>query len=83
MFSDVPAAEEQHLAGRERGDRDDPEDEEVVERLHLLLLLRPVGPRHQRGAADEAEIPADAEQDQRQPEMADAGAGERRRARSR
>ena len=41
-----------------------PEDEEVVQRLHLLLLLRPIRPGDQRGAADEAEIPADPEQDQ-------------------
>ena len=48
-----------------------------LSRLHLLLLLRPIGPGQHRRPADEAEIPADAEKDQRTPEMHDAHAGER------
>src|ERR1043166_1949910 len=48
---------------------------EGVERLHLGALFRAIAVDHHRGGADEAKIPADAEQHERRPEMADRLAG--------
>jgi len=56
--------------------RHHPEHQKIVERLNLVALLRPVRLQHQRRSADEAEIPADAEDGQRRPEMHRGGAGQ-------
>ena len=66
----------QQLAGGERADRHGAENQEIVERLDLVALLRPVALGHQRGGADEGEIPADPEQHQPDPEMGDDCAGQ-------
>ena len=52
-------------AGGERADRHGAEDQEIVERLDLVALLRAVALGHHRGGADEGEVPADAEQRER------------------
>ena len=59
------------LPGGEGGDRDRAEDQEIVRGLDLRALLRPVAVGHERGRADEAEVPAEPEKDEREPEMGD------------
>ena len=73
-LSQPPTLEE--LARRERGDRDRAEDQEVVRGLDLGPLLRPVAVGHERGRADEGEVPAEPEKDEGDPEMGDREAGE-------
>src|SRR6266702_3011500 len=53
-----PAVIGEQLAGRERADRHHPEHQKIVERLHLVALLRPVRLQHQCGGPDEGKIPA-------------------------
>ena len=65
----------QQLAGGKRCDGHAAENQEVVERLHLVAFLGPVALRHHGGGADEGEVPAEAEQHQRGPEMRHREAG--------
>src|SRR5690606_21382343 len=58
---------------------DEREHEKVVEPLHLRLLGRGVRGAEQARRADEREIPADAERDQRRVEVMQVDAGERDR----
>ena len=75
-----PAVIRQQLARRKRTQRHRAEHQKIVEGLNLVALLRPMRLQHQRGGADETEIPAHAEHDQRGPEMhrGDAGKSDRR-----
>ena len=52
-----------------------PKNEEVVERLYLVALFRTMTIGHHRGRGNKGEIPPDAEQDQRGPEMRNRDAG--------
>ena len=72
----IPAADIEQRAGREGCEGDRAEDKKVVRGLDLGALLRPVAIGHQRGRADETEVPAEAEQRQRRPEMPDRDAGQ-------
>src|SRR4051794_13352563 len=54
-----PAEARQKLAGGEGAERHRAENQEIVERLDLVVLLGAVATGHQGGGADEREIPAD------------------------
>ena len=64
-----PALRRDQRARAERGERHRREDRRVHRRLRARLLFRPVRGREQRGAADEEEVPADAEREQRDQEV--------------
>src|SRR5581483_12420650 len=58
----VPAIAGEQATRCKRAEGHRAEDKEVVERLHPGSLLRPMRFQHECGGADEAEIPAEAEQ---------------------
>src|SRR5690349_20700904 len=71
-----PAEARQQLAGRERADGHGAEDKEIVERLYLVALVRPVTVRDHGGGADKGKIPADSQQRQPNPEMPERNPGD-------
>src|SRR5258708_794980 len=73
-----PARCVKEAAGEKGCAGNDAEDHEVVGALGLASFFRSVAVRHHGGGADEAEVPAEPQQDQRSPEMADGGSRERR-----
>src|SRR5205085_722501 len=75
-IDEIPAEMGEHRARQKRADRHGAEDEEIVERLNPGALFRTVAIGHERRSADEAEIPTDAQQNERGPEMRNRDAEE-------
>src|SRR2546421_9752515 len=73
----LPADGRHRHARSERGNSHHGEDRLVVGSLGLRALLRAIGLREQRRAADVEEVPAHPEQHQRPPELRHRDAGER------
>src|SRR5262245_31807606 len=71
-----PAEFLEQLAGRKRAQRHVAENQEVVERLHLVAFLRPVTLRDHRSCADERQVPAKTKKHKPGPEMRHRDAGD-------
>jgi hypothetical protein len=75
----MPAALVEQEAGRHRGNRHRRKNQEVVGGLRFRALRGGVALGEQRGAAYVHEVPADAQQKHRDPEVDQRGARQRRR----
>ncbi|MCY1313084.1 hypothetical protein D9M70_635780 [compost metagenome] len=72
----VPIVGGQQPPGCERAHCHRAEDDEIVKGLHPGFFFRAMAFQHQRGSPHETEVPADSQQDQRQPEAGDVDPGE-------